>query len=325
MVVVDVAVEGVEQHHVLAVEAVVLDEGPNRRRRAEEPHGRAEPDGVEGRQVDGTWADVGQRPGLGPVGVRVQDRVRQAAHAERVVGRLALLSFLRMNPVFVPDENLAAHLEQVQTRWTTLRASNELQQRAERVHEAMDSDAFDRMLTAAKRARSGGQKVLWLHRAADVVQRAVSQAKAAPCRKGCDQCCHIPVVVSRAEAAHLAAISGKSMSVTPDHAVHVSQELEQRSVDGQLETTGSDRWSHHIGQACPFLSHGECTVWAARPLACRYYYTIDKDDLLCRLLPNKLAVEVPQLNVLALTAMSWGILGLNQDAADIRDWFPSEA
>jgi hypothetical protein len=34
---------------------------------------------------------------------------------------------------------------------------------------------------------------------------------------------------------------------------------------------------------------------------------------------------VPQLNVLAFTAMSWGILGLNQDAADIRDWFPSDA
>ncbi len=31
------------------------------------------------------------------------------------------------------------------------------------------------------------------------------------------------------------------------------------------------------------------------------------------------------MNVLAFTAMSWRILGLNQDAADIRDWFPDEA
>jgi hypothetical protein len=43
------------------------------------------------------------------------------------------------------------------------------------------------------------------------------------------------------------------------------------------------------------------------------------------LLPDQQGVEVPQLNVLAFTAMSWGILGLNQDAADIRDWFPSDA
>jgi len=59
-------------------------------------------------------------------------------------------------------------------------------------------------------------------------------------------------------------------------------------------------------------------------LACRYHYTIDKDNLLCYLLPDEQAVEVPQFNVLAFTAMSWGILGLNQDAADIRDWFPDE-
>jgi hypothetical protein len=49
------------------------------------------------------------------------------------------------------------------------------------------------------------------------------------------------------------------------------------------------------------------------------------DDLLCNLLPDQQGVEVPQLNVLAFTAMSWGILGLNQDVADIRDWFPSDA
>ena len=165
----------------------------------------------------------------------------------------------------------------------------------------------------------------WLHRAADVVAGAVSRAKASACTKGCDHCCHIPVTVSRAEAVHLAAVSGKRMAKAPAHAVHVSQDLEQLQGDGFLEGTGPGRWGHHIGEACPFLSHGECTVWRARPLACRYYYSIDKDNLLCHLLPDKQAVEVPQLNVLAFTAMSWRILGLNQDAADIRDWFPYEA
>jgi hypothetical protein len=63
----------------------------------------------------------------------------------------------------------------------------------------------------------------------------------------------------------------------------------------------------------------------ARSLACPYDYSIDKNNLLCCLLPDKQAVEVPQFNVLAFTAMSWGIPGLNQDAADIRDWFPDEA
>lgn len=230
-----------------------------------------------------------------------------------------------MNSVFVSDTRLEDHLEQVHARWQALRTSTDLQARSQRIQAEMDPDAFDRMMTAASRAKSGGQRVLWLHRAADVVAGAVSRAKASACTKGCDHCCHIPVTVSRAEAVHLAAVSGKRMATAPAHAVRVSQELEQLQGDGLLEGTGRGRWEHHIGEACPFLSHGECTVWAARPLACRYYYSIDKDNLLCHLLPDKQAVEVPQLNVLAFTVMSWGILGLSQDAADIRDWFPDEA
>ncbi len=77
-------------------------------------------------------------------------------------------------------------------------------------------------------------------------------------------------------------------------------------------------------KSCPCLSHGECTVWASRTLACRYYYSIDKDNLSCQELPDKQGVEVPQLNVLAFTAVYWGILDLNQDVADIRDWFPDD-
>ena len=60
-------------------------------------------------------------------------------------------------------------------------------------------------------------------------------------------------------------------------------------------------------------------------LAVDVSYSMDMDDFLCNLLPDQQGVEVPQLNVLAFTAMSWGILGLNQDVADIRDWFPSDA
>ncbi|MDP3519798.1 MAG: YkgJ family cysteine cluster protein [Hydrogenophaga sp.] len=229
-----------------------------------------------------------------------------------------------MNSVFVPETSLESHLDQVQARWQALRASHDLQARSERVRAEMDRDAFDRMLTAASRAKSGGQRVLWLHRAADVVAGAVSRAQAAACKKGCDHCCHIPVSLSRTEATHLAAVSGKEMAVAPAHAIRVSKELEQRRSAGAPEEGVSQRWSHHTGQPCPFLSKGECTVWSARPMACRYYYTLDTDNLLCQLVSDKNGVEVPQLNVLAFTAMSWGILGLNQDAADIRDWFPSE-
>lgn len=47
------AVEGVEQQHVLAIEAVVLDEGPDRRRGVVQSRRRAEPDAS-----DGVWPRV---------------------------------------------------------------------------------------------------------------------------------------------------------------------------------------------------------------------------------------------------------------------------
>ena len=58
VVIANMAIEGIEQHHALAVEAVVLDEGPDRRRGAVEPHGRAEPDRIEGLEVDGARGNV---------------------------------------------------------------------------------------------------------------------------------------------------------------------------------------------------------------------------------------------------------------------------
>ncbi len=69
--------------------------------------------------------------------------------------------------------------------------------------------------------------------------------------KGGAHCGHIPVSVSRAEAVHSAAVSGKRMAKAPAHAVHVSQDLEQIQGDGYLEDTGPGRWEHYIGKAAP--------------------------------------------------------------------------
>jgi hypothetical protein len=41
--------------------------------------------------------------------------------------------------------------------------------------------------------------------------RAVTAAGAAPCQKGCDSCCHVPVLISRAEAEGLAAVSKRKL------------------------------------------------------------------------------------------------------------------
>lgn len=230
-----------------------------------------------------------------------------------------------MHPVFVPEERLAAHLEEVEQRWRELRASDVLSERAESVNRAVDHAAFERMFAAASGARSGGQRVVWLHRAADVIARGVTQAQASPCQKGCSHCCHTPVLLSRAEATYLSTVSSRKMVQTPHNAVNAEKELQRETGPANTLDGAADRWKHHTGQPCPFLKESACSVWSARPLACRFYYSLDADNLLCRLLPEHRPVEVPQLNVLLFTAMAWGVLGLRQDAADIRDWFAEVA
>ena len=65
-------------------------------------------------------------------------------------------------------------------------------------------------------------------------------------------------------------------------------------------------------------------MWNARPLACRYHYSLDDDDLLCQLVNDDAPINVPLLNTNARKAVSLAIQGLQQEAADIRDWFPSD-
>lgn len=99
-----------------------------------------------------------------------------------------------MTPVLVPEHHIADHRDQVRQRWEALRATGVLQERADRVQASMDHGSFERMASAAAKAKACGQRVRWLHRAADVLGRAVSQAEAAACKKGCAHCCHIPVL-----------------------------------------------------------------------------------------------------------------------------------
>ena len=78
----------------------------------------------------------------------------------------------------------------------------------------------------------------------------------------------------------------------------------------------------HIGKACPFLKNGECAIYAHRPLACRYHYNMDDDDLLCRLEEDAEGTQVPYLNSYSMLLPS--ILALMPTTiSDIRDWFPT--
>ncbi len=232
----------------------------------------------------------------------------------------------RMSSRFAAITDLATHMRHVDQRWQGLRDSSTPARRADTIQAHLDHPTFERLLATARKARNVNQRVLWLHRAADTLGRAVDASGAAPCHKGCNHCCHIPVLVTRAEANLISAAADRSMATAPRDSVVLAHQLEQLSDQHQPEDTNAQRWAHHTGQACPFLDSedGSCKVWNARPLACRYHYSLDDDDLLCRLVNTDTPVNVPLLNTHARKAVSLAIQGLQQDAADIRDWFPAD-
>jgi Fe-S-cluster containining protein len=222
--------------------------------------------------------------------------------------------------------DLTTHMRLVDQRWQGLRDSSAPASRANTIHTHLDHPAFERLLNTARKARNVNQRVLWLQRAADALGRAAHASGATPCRKGCNHCCHIPVLVTRAEAALIAAATNRTLATSPRDAVVLAHQLEQLSGQSPHQDPNARRWAHHTGQACPFLDSGDgsCTVWNARPLACRYHYSLDDDDLLCQLVNDDAPINVPLLNTNARKAVSLAIQGLQQEAADIRDWFPSD-
>lgn len=130
---------------------------------------------------------------------------------------------------------------------------------------------------------------------------AVVGSKAA-CKKGCSHCCHIPVAMFQSEADLIAEEIGVP-------AARIKQSVEP-----------SDRgFGYHM--PCPFLKNNACSIYEHRPIACRTLYNMDKDALLCELLPD-MTVPVPYANMAAIQSV-YVVLNLQDKMGDIRDFFPT--
>lgn len=143
-----------------------------------------------------------------------------------------------------------------------------------------------------------------LRRVVDIMAKEISVA--AVCKKGCSYCCHIAVTITNWEAEQLAAASGRKVS-TPDLKY---PDIQQDQID-------------YGGVACPFLKNNACSVYDARPLACRSYFNVSSYPELCDSVkyPKQ---EVPQVG----TSVIWNAhASINIDdpkliVADIRAFFP---
>ena len=126
------------------------------------------------------------------------------------------------------------------------------------------------------------------------------------CSKGCSACCKMNVDITSIEAERLSAASGKRMA----------------SVRAPLRRS-TDEFS---GVPCPFLVGDVCSVYEARPYACRAHQSFDTDAFWCQ--PERSnSVELTRLRLDGARSAYSAIAGNTQlhGFADIRDFFPESA
>ncbi len=127
---------------------------------------------------------------------------------------------------------------------------------------------------AAIRAMSGSRKKRLCELLTFVSDLRAVAAPFTPCKQGCSGCCYQQVAISQLEAEHI-----------HDRYGHQMERVIQRASIAAVGSFGRDT-------PCTFLDgDGNCTVYDARPFACRNQVSLDVDALLCQPETIKLAQQ----------------------------------
>lgn len=107
------------------------------------------------------------------------------------------------------------------------------------------------------------------------LQRADAEGQKVSCKKGCSWCCHQEVFAVTHEFLYLNEYVQK----------HFSSEEQEKALERAREKVKISRNKSleeqlEIRAACLFLEEGSCTVYAARPMACRIY--LSASEASCR-------------------------------------------
>lgn len=87
------------------------------------------------------------------------------------------------------------------------------------------------------------------------------------CKKGCHLCCRQNVDISYSEGKVIAAFCEK-------HNI----EIPKKYLEEQLKYGWREMAYQEVGW-CTFLKSGECSIYAARPLACRKYFVVSPPEM----------------------------------------------
>lgn len=148
-----------------------------------------------------------------------------------------------------------------------------------------------------------GVKIMALWQLAD--DMAARHGSDVACTRGCAHCCHIAVAVPSPEAELIGQLIGRPPA----------------AVESRSDFTGFDYGYHN---PCTFLKNNECSIYAHRPLACRIQFSVDVDNLLCRLTPpNSVSVPYFDNTSLNMALVQVCMQTARPKLADIREYFPS--
>jgi hypothetical protein len=142
------------------------------------------------------------------------------------------------------------------------------------------------------------------------------------CREGCSFCCHLRVITTIPEVLRIAA------RVRSDHGHEGIEALQQRIAQYRTATAGLDAEARrHRRAACPLLVDGRCSVYAARPMSCRGWNSLDVSGCEAHFLDPSRGVHVPiygpqyQINACIQDGMATGLgaAGLQCDRVELAE------
>jgi len=98
--------------------------------------------------------------------------------------------------------------------------------------------------------------------------------KYSPCKKGCSNCCFIPVKVSSLEASLIIEYLNKN--------VITNYRQKEMSINDLIKKNNYSFFGEEFnGIKCPFMKNNECIIYDARPYVCRRYITFEDDNKKC--------------------------------------------
>jgi Fe-S-cluster containining protein len=150
---------------------------------------------------------------------------------------------------------------------------------------------------------SRSYKYFRLTEIADEAMKVV--APSTPCRKGCSACCRIALPISLTQAADLAVLTGRKLSVPVRSAITLSNQID-RDV------------KRFKGVPCPFLADNECSIYEHRPMQCRVHHVIESDASRCEPLGDAQDIASYDLEWVSRPAIA---LGMGEFHADVREFF----